>query len=171
MGARPGSRSIVKVAYAVPDSRAAAAQWAERYGAGPFFVKSHIPLAEFPEPGFVFDHTSAFGRWGNVMVELLQIHEVRPAAVERVLVSPGFHHVTWFADSVAAETDRLVRMGWPEVLTASTATGTRFTFHDARADLGHLVLIYERTPGVVKNYATVEQAARNWDGQDPVRET
>lgn len=166
-----GRRPIVKMSYAVGDARLAAAQWAVKLGAGPFFVKSHIPLTDFSTLDTVLDHTSAFGQWGPIMVELMQIHAVSPPSVAEFLVRPGLHHVTWFAESLAAESERLEHMGWPLLLIGATTTGTTFAFHDARSDLGHLIQIYERTIAVRKNYANVKHASENWDGMDPVRET
>jgi hypothetical protein len=160
----PGARPIVKIAYTVTDAAGSAAHWFEAVGAGPFFVKSHIPVA--PADGVVFDHSSAFGRWGDVMVELMQIHAVEPSSAAKALMTLGVHHVTWFADSLESESGRLEALGWPVVLTATTAGGVTFRFHDARQDLGHLVEIYERSPA---HYAMVEGAAHDWDGQDPVR--
>jgi hypothetical protein len=167
---RAGERPIVKVCYGVEDARAAAARWASQIGAGPFFVKDHIPMKASPD-GLVFDHTSAFGRWGDVMVELMQFHEVLPPAASEVLVTTGLHHVTWFADSLEVESSRLQALGWPVVLRATTAGGVTFSIHDARNDLGHLVEIYERSPGVVANYARVLAASVGWNGTDPVRES
>jgi hypothetical protein len=46
--AQPGTRSIVKMAYAVEDVRSAAAGWSARLGAGPFFVKDHISMSDAP---------------------------------------------------------------------------------------------------------------------------
>ena len=46
----------------------------------------------------------------------------------------------------------------------------RYAFHDSRADLGHLLEVYEPSPGLLALYATVAEAARSWDGDDPVRE-
>jgi hypothetical protein len=161
------SRPVVKIAYAVPDAAAAAAEWHQRVGAGPFLIKSHLPVP--PRDGIVFDHSSAFGRWGGVMLELIQVHAVEPPAAAQALMTLGFHHVTWFADSLQAESGRLSALGWPAVLTATTAGGVTFRFHDARRDLGHLVEIYERSPGVVSHYAMVEAAAHDWDGRDPLR--
>jgi hypothetical protein len=117
----------------------------------------------------MFDHTSAFGRWGNVMVELIQIHEVKPEAAAAHLMRPGLHHVTWFADSLEQESRRLEELGWPKLFSATTSGGVTFTFHDATKDLGHLVEIYERSPRVAANYDRVEAAALGWDGSDPVR--
>ena len=64
---------IVQVAYAVEDVRAAARSFAERVGAGPFFVRHHdLPrrVDHRGRPG-AFDHSSAYGQWGAVQVELV----------------------------------------------------------------------------------------------------
>jgi hypothetical protein len=37
-------RPIVQIAYIVPEVRTAAQQWADRVGAGPFFVFDHFEL-------------------------------------------------------------------------------------------------------------------------------
>ena len=83
-----GSRSvelgrIVQVAYAVEDVRAAARSFAERVGAGPFFVRHHdLPrhVEHRGEPG-CFDHSSAYGQWGAVQVELVEVHRAEPASL------------------------------------------------------------------------------------------
>jgi hypothetical protein len=55
-------------------------------------------------------------------------------------------------------------------MTAETASGMRYAFHDARPVLGHLLEVYEPAPGVLKLYRMVAEAARGWSGDDPVRE-
>lgn len=102
-----GLRALVQVACAVEDVAAAAVQWVERTGAGPFHLRHH------PR--------------------------------------------------------RLARLGWPAVLTACTAAGVRYAFHDARTDLGHLVEVYEPTERVRSLYARVALSSEGWDGRDPVR--
>jgi hypothetical protein len=154
---------IVQVAYAVDDVDAAARSFAERIGAGPFFVRHHIELAEVAHAGepAEFDHSSAYGQWGSVQVELVHVHTARPAELaEIVLRPPGIHHVAWFVADFDAEQRRLAGLGWPEVLDARTAGGLRFAFHDARAQLGHLVELYEPTERLLAFYATVAAAAR-----------
>lgn len=162
----PGSRDIVKVCYLVDDARAAAADWAARLGAGPFLVISHVELAPFSDPSIVFDHSSAFGSWGNIMVELMEVHELRPASLHDAFLRPGLHHVTWFAPSLLEESKRLEEAGWPVFLSPTTPTGMTFIYHDARNDLGHFINIYEKSDF----YATVKELAVGWDGTNPVRD-
>ena len=55
------------------------------------------------------------------------------------------------------------------MLYAETATGMPFAFHDALAERGHLIEIYERTAPLARFYDMVRTAAIDWDGVDPVR--
>ncbi len=164
---------IVQVAYAVEDVTTAARSFSDRLGAGPFFILRHIALASVSHAGGkgTFDHSSAYGQWGTIQVELVHVHEASPASLAGVVVRPpGVHHVAWFVASMADEQGRLERLGWPEVLLAETAGGLRFAFHDARPHLGHLVEIYEPSERLRSFYGMVADAAVGWDGSDPVRE-
>jgi hypothetical protein len=163
---------IVQVAYAVDDVDVAARSFAECVGAGPFFVRRHIELATVSHAGgpAVFDHSSAYGQWGSVQVELVQVHAARPNSLSEIVLRPaGVHHVAWFVADVDAEQGRLDALGWPEILDATTASGLRFAFHDARAQLGHLVEIYEPSERLLAFYASIAAASAGWSGDDPLR--
>ena len=169
-------RPIVQIAYIVPEVRAAARQWADRVGAGPFFVFDHFELTATHngEPA-VLDHSPAFGQWGDVQVELIQLHQLEPAAFRTAFGGGAFglHHMTWFPDDpddLDAEGARLAELGWPCVLDMTGHTGTRALFHDARAELGHFIELYVGTPQIRRHYESVARAARGWDGSRPVRE-
>ncbi len=146
----------MQVAYAVADVRAAADRWATTTGAGPFFVIEHIPLTAARVGGAPgeFDHSSAYGQWGSVMVELVQEHTAP-------LVEPGsgVHHLAFMVESLPAAQGWCVDQGWPELLWASTSGGQEFAFMDARAELGHLVELYEPSERLLAFYAKVAAAA------------
>ncbi|MEM9609024.1 MAG: VOC family protein [Actinomycetota bacterium] len=147
---------IVQVAYGVADPETAAAEWQQR-GAGPFVVNRHIELAEVLHDGAdaTLDHSSAYGAWGNVMVELICVHDATPPSLLDGTRSDGtgVHHVAVFAEDLdrAAEEQRMA--GRPEVVRAATANGVRFAWFDASATLGHLVEVYERHPLLEGFYA------------------
>jgi len=158
----------VQVAYGIDPGagiESAARWWVEHQGAGPFFVRHHIPVTEVAlaggRPG-TFDHSSAYGQWGGLMVELVAIHD--PPELRSV----GLHHVAHVVDSYAHASSELTARGWPPVLQATAGT-TRFAFHDARADLGHLIEIYPASDALLGFYRMVARAADGWDGADPVR--
>ncbi len=159
----------VQIAYGVGDVRRAAAEWAER-GVGPFFVREHIAVDDVTvrgRPG-TFDHSSAYGWWGPVMVELICQHDGGPDPI--VGADGAVHHVAYFVDDYATAGAHLAGRGWPAAMTARTRGGTtEFAFHDARSELGHYVEIYERTTALAGFYDHVRTTATTWDGTDPIR--
>ena len=165
--------SPVQIAYAVRDVDTAAASWAATRGAGPFFVRRHIQVHDVRYRGLPssFDHTSAYGQWGALMVELVQDHTPGPSPVADVVGAGGvgLHHVAFFVEDLGAASEALVEMGWPEALYARTASGQAFVFHDSVAELGHMIEIYEGSEGLRTFYARVAAAAQGWDGSRPVR--
>ena len=166
--------TIVQIAYDVDDVRAAAQRHATRFGSGPFFVREHIELSSAVHRGnqAVFDHSSAYGQSGPIMVELVCQHRVEPESLRRQLGqrSPGIHHVAMFTDDLDREAARLDGLGYPQAVLAATSSGRRFAFHDAVAELGHLIEIYELDDGLRGFYAKVADAAVDWDGEQPVRD-
>ena len=163
-------RPIVKVGYQVPDLDAGIRHWAEHLGAGPFVVVRNWQLQEHPDPEFRFDHSSGFGRWGELVVEWMETHALEPAPLRERFSREGVHHVTWFAESLDQESAQLEKEGWPVLMRARTASGTDFVFHDATHELGHLVEIYERTPAAAAHYENIHRLSIGWDGSNPIRE-
>jgi hypothetical protein len=166
--------SIVQVAYAVDDVRVAAARHAASFGSGPFFVLDHIEIASVRHGNAeaVFDHSSAYGQSGSMMIELVCLHDVQPATLRASLTQRGrgLHHVAYFVDDLVREAERLDTLGYPQAMLATTASGLSFAFHDAVADLGHLWEIYEPTDRLREFYAMVATASAGWDGTNPVRD-
>jgi hypothetical protein len=157
----------VQIAYAVDDVDRAASSWAAR-GAGPFFVREHIEVTNVRVRGggSRFDHSSAYGQWGDLMVELIHQHD---GGDDPVVGTAGIHHVAHFVDDFATAAARLTDEGHAEVLYAETTTGMPFAFHDGGVERGHLIEIYERTPPLVGFYEMVRAASVGWKGADPVR--
>ena len=163
----------VQIAYAVPDAPDAAGRWARELGAGPFFVAPHIELFDVMyrgRPG-TFDHTSAYGQWGPLMVELIEDHGAGPSPVRDVYAAgeTGLHHLAFFVDPLDEAQKLLLARGHEFAMSARTAAGTEFHFVDARATHGHMLELYEPSDRVSAMYAKVADAARGWDGCDPVR--
>lgn len=158
-------RRPVQIAYAVTDLRIAAASFAASTGAGPFFVIDHVTLSSARVGGSngVFDHSSAYGQWGEVMVELVEEHS------QPIIDPPGLHHLAFMVDDLDAAVAWCIERQWPEALFARTTGGQEFAFCDARHELGHLVEMYEPAARLTGFYAMVAAAAADWTGTDPVR--
>ncbi|MGA0878882.1 MAG: VOC family protein [Ilumatobacteraceae bacterium] len=147
----------VQIAYSVPSStdlRSAADDFRRSTGAGPFLVLEHIELESVTIGGVPasFDHSSAYGQWGPFMVELVQEHT-------EPLIGDGIHHVAFTVESLEAAVRSCRTSGWPLILDATTVGGQRFVFCDARADLGHLIELYEPTPTLTAFYERVRSLA------------
>ena len=80
----------IQMAYFVTDIRAAARRASETLGAGPFFVFDRIELAWGEHRGqrCDFTHSSAYGQWGDLMMELVQ-QDVEGPSPFRDLYNPG----------------------------------------------------------------------------------
>jgi hypothetical protein len=166
LGPRGPLGAPVQIAYAVVDVHDAAARRHASTGAGPFVVADHIPLASSRVHGVsaAFDHSSAYGQWGSVMVELVVEHS--PPIVEP---GSGVHHLAFIVPSLTDAMTWCADQGWAEALWAQTSTGQEFALMDARADLGHLVELYEPSAGLLAFYAHIAALADGWDGSNPVR--
>jgi hypothetical protein len=154
----------VQIAYAVDDVRAAARAWVDR-GVGPFFVRDRISLTNVRVDGAPgrFDHSAAYGQWGDMMIELIAVHD--PPMSHR-----GLHHLAFLVDDFDVAGTAARREGWRQRLAAETPGGTRFAHFDAGAELGHLVEVYERGERLQQFYDLVRDAEADWDGRDPIRE-
>lgn len=164
----------MQIAYAVPDVVGAARQWVEECGAGPFFVRQHIELVDVVHRGrpATFDHSSAYGQWGSIMVELVQDHTVGPSVVRDVFPDGrfGLHHLAFFVDDLGLVQRTLHAQGHAVAMAARTAGGVEFCFVDTSATHGHMLELYARSDRLSAFYAMVASAALDWDGKDPIRQ-
>jgi hypothetical protein len=151
----------VQLAWVVDDVDRAAADFAHRFGAGPFVVARHIEVVDVVHRGVPgrFDHSSAYGQWGEVMVELVQQHGDAPSPVTEHAGAPHLHHVAHLVDDLDAALERCRGAGLDTAFTAATAGGLRFAFVDARRSLGHFLELYEPSDALVAFYAEVRALA------------
>ena len=156
----------VQLAYVVDDPHRAAHLWDEA-GAGPFVVRDHIPVTDVVHRGTpsTFDHTSAYGWWGSVMIELFCQHDDAPSAVtERFAAGEGgLHHVACIVDDLPAALERADIAGL-EISMSARAGTTEFVFVDDVAGRGHYWELYEGSEPLRGFYAHVEQLHRDARG-------
>jgi len=164
--------AIHHVGYVVEDLRSGVERFAAGLGAGPFFAMEHIAFEQvtYRDQPAVYDHSSAFGQWGPILVELTQVHRAEPAGLSEALVAPGdgIGHVAWLADSLSAETARLRSLGLTPFHAGRTGPANAVWLHGGPL-LGHPVEVLERRSELEGFYAMVRAAAADWDGGDPLR--
>ncbi len=164
---------LAQTAYFVPDIRRAALDAVRRFGAGPFFILDRIQLSKGVHRGqdCPFVHSSAYGQWGSVMMELVQ-QDVEGPSPFRDMYAPGesgLHHMATIVESLPAAYAHYQTTGLEVVTIAHTLTGTEFAFIDATDTLGHMIEVYEGSQGLLDFYAMVRGASEGWNGADPIR--
>lgn len=175
MGAS-GDLPVHQVAYFVPDIEAAARAHSAIFGSGPFFTFYHVPLSSSVHRGVErpFDHSSAYGQWGDVMLEFVTQHGDEPSTIHDLYPAGkgryGLHHSAVFVDNLDAGIALFEGRGMPLSQLSQTITGTRFAFVDATKLLGHMIELYEPAGAIEQFYAMVAEAADGWDGSDPIRD-
>jgi hypothetical protein len=167
--------SIQHVCYIVEDIPNAVDRWVGAFGAGPFFwVGRHITYDEWHFRGepCVLDHSAVIGRWGDIFVELSQIHELSPASFEALFLghagSGGVGHISYIADDAVAENERLDELGMPSFFYGRQGP-IEVTFHECDL-LGHAIEIHQSGALIDGLFGAVAAAADGWDGSDPLRE-
>lgn len=164
---------IHHVGYVVDDLRSGVRRFAAAFGAGPFFAMHHIPFDEvsYRDGPATYDHSSAFGAWGPMIVELSEVHRAQPAGLREQLVAPGagVGHVAWLADSLELETERLRALGLVPFHAGRTGPASAVWFQ-AGPLLGHPVEVLQRRDELLGFYAMVREAAVGWDGAAPLRD-
>jgi hypothetical protein len=162
---------IHHIGYAVEDLREGAERFARDFRAGPFFAMEHIVFDEVTYEGApaVYDHSSAFGVWGGILVELTQVHDAQPAGLAAALTAPGagLGHVAWLAEDLDDEVARLEATGMRVFHTGRTGPVSAAWLHGP--PFGHPVEVLQQGPEVLGFYAMLRAAAHDWDGRDPLR--
>ncbi len=166
-------KSIIQIAYHVPDVKVAARQFAELFGWGPFFVFHHIELEYCTYRGrpATLDHSAACGQAGPVMVELNQQHGEGPSIFRDMYAANefGVQHQASFVTDLDDELKRYEALGYLTAMRARTTSGIEYAFVDTRPLLGYMQELYPRSDVLIQFYDMVRQSAEAWDGRDPVR--
>jgi hypothetical protein len=167
---------FVQIAYHVTDIRRAARDMAAKFGAGPFFLNENITLtwAEHRGEPADFVHSSAFGQWGEVMVEVLQQEDDSTNTPYRDMYArgeEGLHHTAIMVADMNDAIEYFERQGMPLATKCGLRPGDSidFAFIDARKTLGHMIEIYPESDGLHGFYKMVRDASIGWSGDDPVR--
>jgi hypothetical protein len=166
-------RPVRQIAYFVPDVVTAARRHAAFFGSGPYYVAEHIPLTLSEHRGHraELDHSSAYGQWGEVMIEFVQQNNDGPSVFRDLFPAggQGLHHVALIVDSLATTMSDFQAAGYETGMYAEVAPGVGFAMMDCIRAFGHFVELYEPTPMLLGVYELVRKAAEDFDGKDLIR--
>ena len=165
---------IMQLAFVPDDIDAALAHWTKTMGAGPFYRLSHIAADRVlyrGEPTEI-DFSVLIGYWGDIQIELIEQHDDAPSIYTawRTQRREGLHHVCLAVDDIA------------HARAVCTAAGARFEqevflpggveafYVDTGGGPGTMVEVIAPSADMKGLFAMMRDAAKDWDGTDPVRD-
>lgn len=173
MNKNQASGAIRQIAYFVRDIISAASEHHSIFGSGPFYVAEHIVLARCEHRGCPapLDHSSAYGQWGEIMVEFVQQNNAGPSVFHDIFPNGGggLHHVALMVDDLDTALSSWNRRGMATALYAELETGQTYAMIDAVARYGHFIELYEPNEVVTYVYDLVRNAAGDFDGLNLIR--
>lgn len=167
------NRPVSHFGYVVPNIPAAAHHWSSLFGAGPFLLIEKMQfeqLSHYGEP-CTFLHSAAFGQWGSVAIELMQIYEISPPSFAQMMIPsvvPVLNHVSYLSPEPEADSARLDTLGMPKFLQAKIGE-VQVALHDATKTIGSVIEIHRQSPFIEGFFADIKAASQGWDGTQPLR--
>lgn len=164
---------IVQFAYTVRDAKAAARQWTELTGIGPWFLRGPFTTQRSKYRGAVVPTrllvAQAFS--GHSMIELIEQQDDAPSVYkEHSGDSPyGFHHIARATQSFDADFASYRERGLDVAYESVLPTEARLAYFDSREALGGMIELVELNAAQEAVYTRVYRAAQDWDGTDLFR--
>ena len=160
---------IRQTAFIVTDIEAAAKEWVDRYGIGPWFISE----LDFPNTVYRGNSTRLHARCGlaqsgDMQIELIEPDMSIPSVYTEFLNrgGTGVHHVCFWCDVAAART-HFGAAGSAEV-QGGMARSTEFLYMEGFAGFPYIEFIDPSTEQLAR-FKKISDAAVNWDGSDPIR--
>lgn len=170
---------VRQIGMVVRDAEKTMRYMTEKLGIGPFFVVRRIAPDDFryrgaPAPPPVM--TLCFAQAGPVQIELIEQHNDAPSAYTEFLGAgrEGSQHIAlWFSEKSAytAARQQVLDAGLKLIHENGTnAAVARFAYFETELPGGLMVELAEALiPDVRELFETVANAARGWNGSDPIR--
>ena len=164
---------IMQLAFVPADFDGALRYWTETIGAGPFFALDHVKLDEVKYLGAPSDpdFSMALGYWGDMQIELIRQHNDAPSIYKawRDEGQEGLHHVCILIEDMAEARAVCADAGASVAQEGLVSGGGEVIYADPGGGPGSLVEILKPGPGTHDFFAMMRDAARGWDGSEPLR--
>jgi len=164
-----------QVGFVVRDIEKAMAHWSRTLGVGPWLYKEEVGTTEFRyfgRPSALPQLSIALANSGDLQLELIQQRNDAPSLYLDSLERSGEcaqHVAYWTEDRYDELHRRLCEAGYVEGHGGRMGMRGRFAYF-VHADLpSAMVELSELSGGKGEYFAQIAQAARGWDGSDPIR--
>lgn len=163
---------IMQIAYLPSDFDAALKYWTETMGVGPFFMLQNVQLGEMKYLGEPTDavFSIAIGYWGDIQIELIRPENDAPSIYSGdYAVKDRVHHVCLMVESMAEARRACAEIGAHVLVEGKVGDSGEVIYVDPGAGPGHVVELLQPMEGSDALFAMMRDAARDWDGSDPLR--
>ena len=164
--------TVRQLGYLVSDLDEALKYWTEVLKVGPFFKMEHLALENQVyrgNPGNV-DVTIALGNSGSVQIELIQQINDAPSVYKEFVDAgrEGLHHFGIMTVDYQSTRQQYIDLGHQAVFEGTLA-GAPLVYFDTLESLGHYTELWDNNDFYKDLFTEIENAAKDWDGADPVR--
>ena len=163
----------MQLAYVPADFDSALAFWTNTMGAGPFFALDHVILDDLKYKGeaATIDFSMVVGYWGDLQIELIRQHNDVPSIYKswRDEGREGLHHVCILVDDMDEARRTCVKAGAAVMQEGRVPSGGEVIYVDTGGGPGTMVEILQSSSGGREFFAMMRDAARGWDGSEPLR--
>ena len=165
---------IVQNGYVVRDLDAAMGFWSGTLRVGPFFVTRRVRFRAVSYRGApsAIEMAVAVAYSGTLQIELIQPLSDAPSIYRDHLSQhgAGLQHVGVLADDYDARLAKAEAAGFVQCQSGQVESGLRFAYLDRpETPAGCMVELIEQTPGMMRWFDKVRQAAADWAGDNPIR--
>ena len=162
---------VMQIAFVPEDFDVALRHWTEVMGVGPFFLMENIRLEDLRYLGKPSDciFTIALAYWGALQIELIRQDNDAPSIYRDRQVGGAMHHVCILTDDIDAAQRTAKAAGCDLLVEARVGADGAVIYVDSKGYPGGIVEILQPATGSEGLFAMIRDAARDWDGTDPVR--
>lgn len=164
-----------QVGFVVHDIERAMDHWQRVLGVGPWFYKEQVGTTEFRyfgKPSALPELSIALANSGDLQIELIQQRNDAPSLYLDTLKrsGEGAQHIAWWTEDRFDEmAQRLLEAGYVEGHGGRMGLRGRFGYY-VHAELpSGMVELSELTGGKGDYFKEIARAAREWQGEYPIR--
>lgn len=165
--------AVTQNGYVVRDIQAAMRHWIDVLGVGPWFYVERAPIQGFRykgQPSSV-DVSIALANSGSLQIELIQQRNNAPSMYRDFLDAghEGLQHLAYWTSQFEADLARILKAGYEIGQEGRVGSPGRFAYLQTEAHPGTVVELSDISGPKGRMFARIAQAARTWDGTDPIR--
>ena len=161
---------VMQIAFVPEDFDAALRHWTQVMGVGPFFLLENILLEDSRYLGAPNDcvFTIALAYWGDIQVELIRQENDAPS-IYRDVAGQGLHHICLLTDDMTAARATAEAAGATLLVEGKVGDDGAVIYVDTGGGPGTICEILQPATGTEGLFAMIRDAAKNWDGSEPLR--